>query len=158
MAGRKNNGGTLDEILHGLIARNPEHSVPDLAEDLGVQEYVLYEWGNPHQKRKFPLSMVIPLCRVTGDTSLVEHVAASLGLVATKIRKRGKSGIEHLEDIQECVESFSSLLLSLTEAFRDRNKVDRRATLAAIDKFMGALAGFRQDVENLSEQFELELE
>lgn len=158
MAGGKRSGGNLDAILHELITGNRERSVPELAEELGVQEYVLYEWGNPNQKRKFPLSMVIPLCRVTGDVSLVEHIAASLGLVVTRVRRRGKGGLEHIEDLQECLENFAELLKELAVIFRDKGQVDRRAVLAAIDKFMGSLAGVRQDVENLSEQYELELE
>lgn len=158
MAGGKHGGDNLDAILHGLITGSRERSVAQLAEELGKPEYVVYEWANPHQKRQFPLSMVIPLCRVTGDTAIVEHLAASLGLVVTRIRKRGKGGLEHIEDLQECLENFAELLKELAQVFRDKGQVDRRAVLAGIDKFMGSLAGVRQDVENLSDQYELELE
>lgn len=158
MAGGKHSGGGLDAILHGMITGNRERSVAQLAEELGKPEYIAYQWADPHQKRQFPLSMVIPLTRVTGDTRLIEHLAASVGLVVTRIRKRGKGGLEHVEDLQVCLENFAELLKSLAVIFRDKGQVDRRAVLAEIDRFMSSLAGVRQDVENMSDQYELELE
>lgn len=158
MAGGRRISGTLEEVLASTILKQKDISVDEIAERIGKQSWYLYAVANPKDKKQLPLPLLIPLMRATDDTSLVEHIALSMGLVVTRIRKRGKGGLEHVEDIQECIESFSELLLNLTKAFRDGSRVDKRAVIAAIDRFLSVLAGFRQDVENLSEQYELELE
>ncbi len=158
MARSRRHSSTTEEILHRMIARNPDYSVAQLAEELGKREYVLYEWGNPNQDRQFPLAMLLPLTRVTGDISLIEHLAASVGLVVSRVRKRGKGRLEQIEDLQECLERFAELLKTLALVFRDQEKVDKRAVLAEIDRFMSTLAGIRQDVDNLSDQLDLGLE
>jgi len=150
-------GGTNDEILHDII-HHSENSLPQIAEQLGVQEYVLYEWADPAKPRRFPLALVLALTRITGDTRLIEHLAAQAGLVTFRPRKRGKSELDQVADLQEYLQYFAELLKLLIEVFRDKKKVDKRVVLKEIDRFLGTLAGIRQDVENLSEQYELELE
>ena len=148
----------IDEILHGMAIRNPDFLIPQLAEQLGVPEWIIYEWCNPNQKQKFPLCMLLPLTRLTGNTSLIEHVAAQAGLVTFKVRRRGKTSLENSEDLLEYMRKFSTLLINLIKAFKDKNSPDRRELLREFDKFLSTAVGLRQDVENLSDQLDLGLE
>ena len=149
---------TLEEILHKVIHHDPQFSLAQLAEELGVQEHVLYEWANPNQKRQFPLSRLLPLMRITKNTRMVERLAAQVGLVVFRLRKKGKGKLENAEDLLGYLQTFSELLKVLIEAFKSGGRLDKKTTLQEIDKFMATLAGLRQDVENMNDQIELGLE
>lgn len=158
MGSRSHRDETLEEILHRIIHHDPQFSLAQLAEELGVSEYVLYEWANPKQKRQFPLSRLLPLMKITGDTAIIEHLAARVGLVLFRIRKKGKSKLENAEDLLGYLQTFSELLKVLIEAFRTGSRLDKKPTLQEVDKFLATLAGLRQDVENMSDQIDLGLE
>jgi len=158
MVKRIRGGETLEEILHRLIVRNPKITVAELAEELGVREHDLYEWGNMNQPRQFPLSKLLPLMIATENTIIIEHLAARMGLVVFKVRKRGKSSLENAEDLLEYMRKFSTLLTGLVKAFKDKTSFDRRGLLREFDKFLSTAVGLRQDVENLSDQLDLNLE
>jgi len=148
----------MDEILSGIVIRNPNFSVAQLADQLGVQEYIVYEWCNPNNQRRFPLALVIPLTLFTGDTALIEHIAARAGLVAFEVRKRGKTPIENAEDLLEFLKTFIGVLGGMVETFKAHGRIDRRGTLKDIDKFMRTMAGLYNDIENMSDQMVLDLE
>lgn len=154
---RARTGETIDEILHSIVIRNPKYSVPQLADELGVPEWIVYEWVGLNSKRQFPLSMLLPLTRLTGDTSLIEHIAGQAGLVTFRVRKHGKNKLENAEDLLEYMRKFSTLLTGLIKAFKDKTAFDRRELLQEFDKFLSIAAGLRQDVENLSDQLDLSL-
>jgi len=158
MRRRSKPGETIEEWLHRIIVRNPQITVDELAEELGVRPNDLYEWGNINQPRRFPLPLLLPLMRATGDTSIIEHLAAQMGMVAFKIRKRGKSGLEHIKDLQEYMQTFSELLKLLLNVFANKEKANKQEVIKEMDRFMSTLAGLRDDVENLSDQMELDLE
>jgi len=156
---RRRKSDTLDAILHEMIEGGGEkYSVEQLSEMLGVQAYLMYQWANPAHERRFPLALVLPLTINTGDTSIIEHLAARAGLVVFRVRKRGKSRLEQAEDLLQYQQFFAELLKSLIEVFKNNGRIDKRETLKGIDKFMSTLAGLRQDVENLSDQLDLGLD
>ncbi|MBA7678156.1 hypothetical protein ES703_86428 [subsurface metagenome] len=158
MASKRRTGETIEEWLHRIIVRNPGITVDELAEELGVRPNDLYEWGNINQPRRFPLSLLLPLMRATKNTNIIEHLAAQMGMVIFKIRKRSKSRLESAEDIQEYLQQSAKVLKSIIDTFKNRNKIDTRITLKELDQFMSTLAGLRDDIENLSDQLDLRLE
>ena len=149
---------TIEEWLHRIIVRNPRITLDELAEELGVRTNDLYEWGNINQPRRFPLPLLLPLIRVSGDTSILKHLAAQTGMVIFKIRKRSKSGLETAEDILEYLQRFAEVLNSIIEAFKNKNNANKKETLREIDNFMSTVAGLRDDIASLQDQLYLGLE
>jgi len=163
MAKKGRRGSTLDEILHEIIVDNQEITVPQLAEELAVREGVLYEMANPNKPRRFPLALALPLMKATGDTQIVEHLAARMGLIVFRVRRRGKTRLENAADLLEYHDKFAEVLRNLIKAFQEGGqgchlKIDKREALRSVDEFLSILAGLRDDIENMTDQLDLGLE
>ena len=155
--GRTRTGETVELILHSMVIRNENYSVAQIAESLGAPEWTIYEMCNPNSKRQFPLMLLLPLTRLLGDTRLIEHLAIQSGLVTFKVRKRGKSHLENIEDLIEYLRKFTALLHGLVTAIKEKKRFNKSELLQEFDRFLSDTVGLRDDIENVSDQLDLGL-
>ena len=114
---------TLKEALHQVISNSP---IPPkaLAEELGIVYYYLMSSVNPELPEfRFQARNLIPLTRLTGDFTAIDHIENSLGRVAFELPAAG-AGIEETQaKLLETINRFGLLVTNASEALKD-GKVD----------------------------------
>ena len=114
---------TLKEALHEVIENS---AIPPkaLAEELGISYSYLMNSGNSELPEfRFQARFLIPLTRLTGDFTAIDHIEHSLGRVAFKL-PAAVAGIEETQaKLLETINRFGLLVSNASEALKD-GKVD----------------------------------
>ncbi len=120
----------LKTHLHATIHRHPAKSVPQIADDLGISSSYLYRAALPCEGEtatgcRFPLDLLIPLVRSTGDYQVLDYLEAAVGRVAIALPS-GTAGTRELA-LQTCrvVKEFGETASAAGAAIAD-GKVTRR--------------------------------
>lgn len=90
----------LKTHLHGTIHRHQVKTVPQIADDLGISSSYLYRAALPCDGEtatgcRFPLDLLIPLVRSTGDYQVLDYLEAAVGRVAIAL-PAGTAGTREL--------------------------------------------------------------
>lgn len=110
---------TLKEALHQVIENSPV-SPKALAEELGISYSYLMNSGNSELPEfRFQARFLIPLTRLTGDFTAIDHIENSLGRVAFELPKVA-AGIEETQaKLMETINRFGRLVQDASESLKD---------------------------------------
>jgi len=139
-----NEEAQVQEYLHRVIVKNPEITVAELAKALGVRPNDLYEWGNINQPRRFPLPLLPELIKITGDTRIINILAAQSNLVVFKQKRLGKHVFGMLLEIISLQKAFNGLTAMLLEEVEKENKNNGLDIIQKLNSVISDLAGWRK--------------
>ena len=137
MKGSAKDFQSLKDALHDTIHRHQTKSVRAMADEMGMAESYLYRSALPDQDTggdgasgvRFPLKMLIPLIRTSGNFAVLDYIEHTLGRVAIPLpkvsselseisRKAIRSAREFGELMAECDRSIADGTITKEEAKR----------------------------------------
>ena len=127
----------LKTHLHGTIHRHAAKSVPQIADDLGISASYLYRAALPCEGEtatgcRFPLDLLIPLVRSTGDYQVLDYLEAAVGRVAI-VLPSGAAGTRELAgQVCKAVREFGDVAREAGNAIADGAVTKREA--AAVER------------------------
>jgi len=132
----------LSKVVYRTVHKRNK-SVEELADELGVSASTLYRVSNPNDDQaRLAVQYVLPLMRLTGDHSILRHLAGRTGHVLFKVPRGSLKKARNLNEFQK---TFSACLEALCN-YRDGD-ISREACLEKIDEHLSETAGLRRDVQ-----------
>lgn len=121
----------LKTHLHGTIHRHAK-PVPQIADDLGISASYLYRAALPCEGEtatgcRFPLDLLIPLVRSTGDYQVLDYLEAAVGRVAIAL-PHGAAGTRELAgQVCRTISEFGDVARAAGSAIADGRVTKREA-------------------------------
>jgi len=142
---------TLQHAIHDIVHNGPL-DVPELADEIGCSESLLYRTSNPHDdEANFPVKRLIPAMRAQKDFGPLHHLASRCGFAIFKIP--AKLGRMSQEDIAKLQLAQATAMKALCKFFD--GDIDQQEAMQAIDDAIAGLARARKSVQHGTKQEEL---
>jgi len=138
---------SLKEILYQTIHRS-RATVPELADILGVSPNYLYKMGLPTDNgARFPLELLLPLMRATGNYAVLRHLADRSGFLLVKIPRVPRNRQETNQMIAGYQALTTEAIRLLIGYFQEPTREKKRNLLEILNKVAAGSIGIKKRVE-----------
>ena len=115
---------TVKEALHDQI-HSSATPIKVQADELGISYSYLANAANPTlDDFQFQLRHLLPLCRITGRTDVLDHIENALGRIAFDLPKPNPCSLSLQRDLADCFKEFGEFAEVSAKAIAD-NRIDK---------------------------------
>lgn len=149
---------TIKTLLYKAIHRSKK-SAAQVADEIGISYSYLCRAGLPTDENgcRFPVELMVPLMKVTGNYDLLKHIAGLSGYLTVKIprafndKKNEVSAVNNYNQV--CADAANKMM----DFFMSPSDLKMQQTIDSLQKVMEISAGLQKRIKNFN-QYDFELE
>ena len=138
---------TLHFTIHGS-----KLSVEQIADELGISTSYLYRACLDGESGcRFPLDLLLPLMKATGDHSILDHLNSRCDRVTVSLPRSGQFKAKDPQAINEVQRNFNEVMGQLLKFFGNPNPKQVDAVMAGLHKHLCEVAAIKRAVKNFNQ-------
>ncbi len=149
----------IKDVLYQTVHQNKK-PVKQIADEIGISSNYLYRSALPDDESgvKFPVQLLLPLMKSTGDYSMLKHIAKLSGYVLIKMPKMHADKNEEIDIVDNYQGAALKALNALRAFFSEPTSINYNAVdKALLDVMEKSVSAQKYAEKKLIGQLEMEL-